>query len=170
MKVILGKIVNTYGLKGALKVYSFSDFSAQRYHKNSQVILYNPENKDTLTLKVASYTQIKGMDIMVFKDLNDINLVEKYVGYEIHKEIDQNDLPKDSYYYGELLECDVYNQNVKIGTVVGLQDCGNQHNLRIKCENGKTFLYPFVTVFLENVDTSNKRIDLKPIKGMLPNE
>ena len=30
MKVIVGKIVNTYGLKGALKVYSTTDFAPLR--------------------------------------------------------------------------------------------------------------------------------------------
>lgn len=171
MEVVLGKIVNTYGLKGALKVYSFSDFAAKRYTKNATVTLIHPQTKDKVSLKVATYTQIKGMDILTFYGLEDINLVEKYVGYEIFLDILGNDLPKDSYYYGDLINCEVYNQNQLIGHVIQIQDCGNQQNLRIQCFNkNKTFLYPFINHFLKNVDVKNKRIDLNPIEGMIPYE
>ncbi len=111
------------------------------------------------------------MDILTFYGLEDINLVEKYVGYEIFLDILGNDLPKDSYYYGDLINCEVYNQNQLIGHVIQIQDCGNQQNLRIQCINkNKTFLYPFINHFLKNVDVKNKRIDLNPIEGMIPYE
>lgn len=171
MEVVLGKIVNTYGLKGALKVYSFSDFATKRYTKNATVTLIHPQSKEKVSLKVATYTQIKGMDILTFNGLDDINLVEKYVGYEIFLDILGNDLPPDSYYYGDLMNCEVFNQNQLIGKVIQIQDCGNQQNLRIQCLNkNKTFLYPFIHHFLKKVDVKNKRIDLNPIEGMIPYE
>ena len=43
-KVIVGKIVNTCGLKGEVKVINSSDFIKERYKKNNTLIVSNEEN------------------------------------------------------------------------------------------------------------------------------
>ncbi len=170
MLVLVGKIVATYGLMGALKVYSYSDFSKKRYQKNSEVILIHPETQQKIILKIASYQKIKNMDVITFIDFNDINLVEKYIGYEIYKEVSSDDLPKDHYYYSDLLDCSIVYQDIVIGKVIAVIDFGRQYNLRIEQPDKTTFLYPFIDNFLENVDVKKKIIKIKPIKGMIPDE
>ena len=170
MEVIIGKIVNTYGLKGALKVYSMTDFAHLRYKKNAKVTLVNPETNDNQILKIASYQQIKGMDIITFAGLNDINLIKQYVGYEIHSIAEQKDLPRDNYYYSDLIDCKVYVKQQYLGKVLNIQNCGNQYNIRIIKDNKKTFLYPFINKFLKEVNVVEKKIILNPIKGMIPDD
>ncbi len=170
MQVLVGKIVATYGLKGALKVYSHSDFATTRYKRNSEVILINPETNNTITLKVASYKKVKNMDVVTFLDLNDINLVKDYVGYEIYKEVNSKDLPKDSYFYNDLIGCNLVYLDKIVGKVIAVIDFGRQYNLRVEQADKSTFLYPFIDIFLDNVDIENKIIKIKPIKGMIPDE
>ena len=170
MKVIVRKIVNTYGLKGALKVYSTTDFAPLRYQKNAIVTLYHPQTHHQIQMTIASYRNLKGMDIITFKGLEDINLVQSYVGYEIHVEANRKDLPQDSYFYQDLIDCEVFVDNQSVGKVIEIQNCGNQYNLRIQNQKEKSFLYPFIHRFLKNVDILNKRIDLNPIKGMIPHD
>ena len=146
MKVIVGKIVNTYGLKGALKVYSTTDFAPLRYQKNAIVTLYHPQTHHQIQMTIASYRNLKGMDIITFKGLEDINLVQ------------------------DLIDCEVFVDNQSVGKVIEIQNCGNQYNLRIQNQKEKSFLYPFIHRFLKNVDILNKRIDLNPIKGMIPHD
>lgn len=140
MQVLVGKIVATYGLKGALKVYSHSDFATTRYKRNSEVILINPETNNTITLKVASYKKVKNMDVVTFLDLNDINLVKDYVGYEIYKEVNSKDLPKDSYFYNDLIGCNLVYLDKIVGKVIAVIDFGRQYNLRVEQADKSTFL------------------------------
>ena len=46
-------------------------------------------------------------------------------------------------------------------------DSGSHLILRIKRENKKDLLYPFVDKFIEKVDVENKKIYLNPITGMI---
>ena len=46
-------------------------------------------------------------------------------------------------------------------------DSGAHLTLRIKREDQKDILYPFVDRFILSIDTENKRIDINPIAGMI---
>ena len=46
-------------------------------------------------------------------------------------------------------------------------DSGSQVTLRIKREEKKDLLYPFVDRFIEKVDVENKQIIIKPLTGMI---
>ena len=70
----IGVIINTFGLKGELKIKSFSDFDDERYQKGNEVLVkINEEYKPFI---VDTYRIIKGTSVVSFKDHNDINLVE----------------------------------------------------------------------------------------------
>lgn len=165
MELIIGKIVNTYGLKGELKVFSYSDFSKKRYQKGKKVILYSPEGEKVEVI-IDTHKQVKGIDIISFKDMKDINLVEKYKNYEI-RILKEDDLPNEYYYFVDLIGCKIMHKEKNIGIVIQVLDSGNQHNLRIKKNDGKTFLYPFIGQFLKKVDIENKTIFINPLDGML---
>ena len=79
-KLKIGKIVGTHALKGELKIRSFSDFNDQRFvvgHK-----LYLNEIVDPFIIKTVRVH--KGNYLISFEGLQDINLVEKYVGYNVY--------------------------------------------------------------------------------------
>lgn len=170
MEVVLGKIVSTFGLKGEVKVYSNTDFPKIRYQKNNEVILFNPISKQRTILKIASYRSIKGMDVISFVDHQDINLIEKYIHYEIHIEKPTEILEEGYYYYADLLNMKVFLKEQYIGEIIDILDAGNQKVLRIHRENKKDLLYPFVQRFIERIDLEEKKILLAPIKGMIEDE
>ena len=82
--VCIGKIVNTFGLKGELKVAYSTDFVSERFKKGS--IVYLGEEKAPFVVK--SYRLHKGFLLVVFNDNEDINLVEKYKNLYIYKSKD----------------------------------------------------------------------------------
>ena len=79
--VVIGKIVNTFGIKGELKVESHTDFLSERFKKNSTI--YIGENHEAL--KVASYRMHKGFVMLSLVGLDNINLVLKYKDMYIYK-------------------------------------------------------------------------------------
>lgn len=167
MQVILGTIVKTLGLKGEVKVHSNTSFAAKRYKKGNEITLYSPINKNSEIVKIASYRQYNSMDIVSFINLDSIEKVQKYIGYQIIIEKPTDNLSKNEYYYVDLYNCDIVYDNEKIGLVYDMFDSGSQVTLRIKRDNKKDLLYPFVDKFIESVDIENKTIVIKPIVGML---
>lgn len=167
MRVTLGEIVAPYGIKGEVKVLSCTDFAKERYKKGNQVILNNPKTNDEVIFNIASYKNIKGMDVISFEGKEDINLVLKYIGYEVLIERNEKLKEKDNYFYSDLLNCQVIYNDEIIGNVINIIDNGIHYLLRIKRTDKKDLLYPFVEKFIEKIDVENKKIYLNPIKGMI---
>ena len=102
MKISVAEIVNTHGIKGALKVKSFSD-NDKRFDKGSKLIL------DGCTLTIKSAFKHKGSIVLKFEEFNDINEVEKFIGHELTiDEADLGDLKEDEYYLFDLVGLEVF--------------------------------------------------------------
>ena len=99
-KLKIGKIVGTHALKGELKIRSFSDFNDQRFvvgHK-----LYLNEIVDPFIIKTVRVH--KGNYLISFEGLQDINLVEKYIGYNVYGLKEDVELDDDEYFYDDLID------------------------------------------------------------------
>lgn len=166
--VIIGTIVATFGLKGEVKVKTNSDFVATRFKKNQELFLVSPinESQEKVVIKTAKLNS-KNQEIVSFVGYDDINLVSKFIGYQILIEKPTDTLKDGQFYYADLWHCKVYYLETLIGEVIDLFDSGAHVTLRIKRENQKDLLYPFVNNFIESVDIENKKIMIKPLKGML---
>ena len=86
----VGYITSTRGLKGVLRVKSTSYFAKERYKKGNLVYLYNEKDNTRISVIANTYTTDNKFDYVSFKDLEDINLVEKYIGYAIQVNRDEN--------------------------------------------------------------------------------
>ena len=163
--VVIGKIVNTFGIKGELKVYSYTDFVKERFKKGSKVYL----SEKYLPFEVNSCREHKGFLLVSFKDHEDINLVEKYKNMLIYKaKEDIKPLKKGEYYFSDLRDLEVYVEGEKIGRVKIVEEGIRSNNLRIvKYADEKEYLVPFLEVFIEKVDLENKRIDIVKMEGLL---
>ena len=167
MEVLIGKIVNTYGIKGAVKVYSHTDFPEIRFKKNNSVILCDEHGNNKINLTIDKHFSSKGMEIVSFKEITNINDVLKYLNYEIHCQLTDLNLPNGQYFHFQLIGCKIiYNKQI-IGEVVEVLNNNNHYNLRILKENGKTILYPYIDKFLKCIDIDNKKIEIEPIEGMI---
>ena len=165
----LGLILKTRGLKGEVKVKSSTDFASLRYKKKNKVYLYNEETGDLKEVHIFSYQSIQGFDYVSFEELRDINLVLHYIHYQILlKKEEQPKLKKDTYYFSELIGCKVIDQNTNfIGEVIKIEEYSANQTLRIRLENGKDLLLPFMKAFINKVDIENKEVHCHLIEGML---
>ena len=163
--VLIGKILNTFGIKGELKVASYTDFDDERFKKNTKVYV----GDKYLEFTVKSYRNHKGFILLTFKDHEDINLVEKYKNCLIYKSSkDIKPLKKGEYYFSDLKDLDVYVNDKLVGKVLKVEEGIKHNNLRvIKNDDNKEYLVPFIPVFILNVDLDNKRIDVLEMEGLL---
>ncbi|MBE6104695.1 MAG: ribosome maturation factor RimM, partial [Erysipelotrichaceae bacterium] len=78
----VGHIVNTFGIRGALKVESLSDFTELRFRPDQELFIKKGNNYDSVI--VRSVREHKGFLLVLFKGLENINLVEKYKDCDIY--------------------------------------------------------------------------------------
>jgi 16S rRNA processing protein RimM len=71
----VGKIVNTQGIKGELKVLLQTDFPETRFQKGNKLILIDPEKKTEMIVEVESGRLQKNLYIVKFVVFNHINIV-----------------------------------------------------------------------------------------------
>lgn len=163
--VLIGKIVNTFGIKGELKVDSYTDFVKERFKKETTVYI----GEKHIPLTVKSYRMHKGFLLVGFKDHEDINLVEKYKNQLIYKaKEDIRPLKKGEYYFSDLIGLNVFVEGEEVGEVLKVEEGVRNNNLRVRRnDDGKEYLVPFLPVFIENVDLEEKRIDVVKMEGLL---
>ncbi len=156
-----GHIMRTHGLKGDLKVKNLSDFD--RFYKGSKLyILHNEEYVEVIVNNARDFNDYL---LVNFKDLLDINLVEKYHGDDIYvsEEDRKDDEMDDGYYYSDLENKDVYNQNNQLlGKVVGIRELP-QCDYLVVLHNGKNVLVPIIDEFI--IEVSDKII-INEIEGL----
>lgn len=162
--VLIGKIINTHGIQGDLKVDNYSDFVKDRYHKDSLIYL----GEDYEPFKVKNIREHQGFLLLRLQDNEDINLVEKHKNKYIYKaKQDIKPLKKGEYYFSDLRDLDVYVDDELIGKVLRVEEAVRNNNLRIKKLDDSEKLIPYLPQFIQKVDLDNKRIDVIKMEGLL---
>ena len=101
----IGQIVNTYGIKGFVKVQPFTD-NIRRFEDLRQIYLQLKKGLETFEIEEIKYH--KQMVLLKLKGIDDINEAEKY--RNCYLKIDRKDavnLPEDTYFIADLLEMEV---------------------------------------------------------------
>lgn len=160
-KLKIGKVLGTHALKGELKIRSYSDFNDQRFVIGNKLYLNNIE--DSFIIKTVRIH--KGNYLVSFEGLQDINLVEKYVGSIVYGLKEDVVLEDNEYFYDDLIGCKVKENDQVIGTVESIYFNGAQDILNVKTTK-KTIAIPYVDAFIVDEDIENKVIEVQLIKGM----
>ena len=109
------------------------------------------------------------LDILSFNEFNDINDIENFIGKELLAIKDNNDLYEDEYFYSDLENCIVFDEEHKeLGKVIQVNDFNNIINLEVKLNaKDKSIFIPFNDFFVKDVDINNKTIIIHVIEGLL---
>ncbi len=165
--LLLGKIIDKFGLDGTLKVYSTTNNAKKRYKKGAKVFIYNEKDDSRKEFTVNSYRSAGNLDYVKLDNL-DVNEAELYKGCELQIIKDRGDLEVGYYYYSDLVGCKVENSNHEIlGEVSVVEEFPAQITLRVKRNNQKDFFVPFIKQFILKVDIENKIITINVLDGML---
>lgn len=166
--VVVGKVVSTHGIKGDLKIYPLTDFAKIRFKKGKVFELYNEEIDKVVKVTCFSNKTSGKFLVVHFDEINTPEEGIKYQNYIIRMNSEElHRLPKDTYYYKDLIGSKVYLSNDELyGEVIAISSNGRQDLLRIKLLNNKETLLVFVNALIKEVDINNKKIVLNDIEGL----
>ncbi|CAG9619733.1 ribosome maturation factor RimM [Sutcliffiella rhizosphaerae] len=166
----VGKLVNTHGIKGEVRVVSRTDFPEQRYQKGNRLYLFLPNEKEPVEVVVESRRVHKSFDLLIFKGYYNVNEVEKFKGAIVKVPEDQlEELEEGEYYFHEIVGCKVLLQEnmEEIGTVKEVLTPGANDVWVVKAKKGKDILIPYIDSVVIKVDIKEKTIIIDPLEGLL---
>lgn len=158
--IYIGDIVNTHGIKGELRI--LSDFKYKDKIFKHDFKFYIGRKKELLT--VDTYRKHKEFDMVKFYEVEDINDALAYKGDKAY--INRDDVKIDGYFNEDLINLDVYGNDIYIGKVEKIMKSSVQEIIIIK-GNDKKHLIPYVDEFIKNIDLKNNRMDINVIEGLL---
>ena len=162
----IGQIVNTNGLKGVLKIKPFTDDIKEFEDFES---IYVQRKNELIEFKIEEVRYVKNIVLLKLQGIDDIDEAEKYrnLYIKVNRNVMPN-LPEDSYYIVDLLECEVYTEEGELlGKVDDVFNTGSNDVYVVKDELGKQILLPAIGEVIKNVDISNKKIIVKLMKGLV---
>jgi 16S rRNA processing protein RimM len=165
----VGKIVNTHGLDGEVRVIAITDFREERFKIGNTLNLFIYENAQPISLKVKSHRIHKNFDLLTFEGYNDINEVEKWKNGILKVSNDQlGELNEGEFYFHEIVGCNVVTTtNEVIGVVTEILTPGANDVWVVKGENGKEYLIPYIEDVVKQIDVVERRIIIEPMEGLL---
>lgn len=154
--VFIGKIVNTHGLNGELKIRSDINYKDLVFKDGFKIYIGDIKEEK----EIIGYRKHQVYDMVLLDGINDIDKAIKYKNKDVY--INRDDLEIDGYINTDLIGMSVYSNNVLIGKVDEIINNG-AHDIIVIGKN----MIPLVLEFIKNVDLDNKRIDVELIEGML---
>ncbi|MDU6341483.1 MAG: ribosome maturation factor RimM [Clostridium sp.] len=152
----VGKIVNTHGLKGEVKVMALTD-DQRRFDDLDYVLIDNKE------VKIESCKYQKDRVIVKLEGVNKVEEAEKLKNkfMEISREF-AVELDEDCYFLADLRECTVFDTDGKeIGEVYDIIQTKNNDVYWIR--KPKEVLIPALKDIVTEINIDDRRIIIRPI-------
>ena len=156
----IGKIINTHGIKGELKVEPYT-FDNKRFSKLKSVYVGN-DLKEFLIKKV----RVNNFVYITFEGFENINDVLNLKGLEIYiKDEDRLGLEEDQYYISDIIGKKVYDtEDNYIGILKNVLEYPANDIFIIESDDKSIYQIPAVKEFIKKIDSI---ITIKLIEGMI---
>ena len=151
-KIVVGKYVNTHGIKGEIRIKSNFDYKDKVFQIGHKIII------DNEVYEINSYRVHKDYDMVTLVGIDDINKIPFRKNTLVY--IEREDyLDKNDYIDSDLIGFMVYNNmlNCVVSDILYIND-----KKKILDCNGK--LIPFELI--EDVDLQNKKIKVMEVDGL----
>ncbi len=165
----VGKIVNTHGIRGEVRVISNTDFAEERYAVGARLMVQT-EGQQEVQVVVANHRKHKQFDLLQFEGYPTINDVEWLKGCTLFvSAADLHELEEHEYYYHEIIGCTVVTeQNEALGKVKEILATGANDVWVVQRSNGeKDLLLPYIEDVIKEIDISKKTIRIHLLEGLL---
>ena len=138
-----GKIVNTHGLRGEVKLIAWTDYP-EDFEDIEYVYVKRKTGNEILHISSIKYQ--KNNLIVKFSEIKDINEAEKYKNQIVYVE--------------RALDGD------EIGIVADVFNTGANDIYDVKREGKKNLLIPVIDDVVKNIDVENKIITVEMMEGL----
>ena len=155
-KLYIGKIVNTHGIKGELRIKDNLTIKQKEeiFKIGSNLII------DDKAYKITSYRVHKDYDMVTFDGFNNINEVLFLKGKKVYKSKDEINLHNGDILDSELVTYKVKTTDEKEGSILDVEETGNNYKILRLLINNREKLVPYHKDFVK-IDSNKKEVIVK---------
>ncbi|MBC1505072.1 ribosome maturation factor RimM [Listeria booriae] len=164
----VGKIVNTHGLMGEVRVMSQTDFADERFVPGNELFLFAKNNKKPEKLVIKTHRKHKNFDLLTFEGIVGINNVERMKeGMLKVPESQLGDLEENEFYFHEIIGCEVYTEEGELlGTISEILTPGANDVWVVQQKGKKDKLVPYIADVVTSVNIADKKITISVMEGL----
>lgn len=153
----IGQIVNTFGIKGMVKVKPFTD-DITRFDQLEKVFVKHKQTKTEYEIEEVKYH--KQMVMLKLKGIDNPEEAEQFRGSYLLVDREKEEPLEDGVYYiVDLLGLEVYSdEGILLGKVDDIFNTGSNDIYVVKDELGKQILLPGIDDVIKNVDLESGKI------------
>ncbi|EUJ44353.1 ribosome maturation factor RimM [Paenilisteria rocourtiae] len=164
----VGKIVNTHGLMGEVRVISQTDFADERFAQGNELFLFAKGSKKPEKLIIKTHRKHKNFDLLTFEGIIGINNVERMRdGMLKVPESQLGELEENEYYFHEIVGCEVYTEKGELlGEISEILTPGANDVWVVQMKGQKDKLVPYIADVVKSVNTKDKKITISVMEGL----
>lgn len=159
-KVYIGKIVNTHGIKGELRILSDFEFKDKAFKVNTEIYIDNEKHI------IKSYRRHKNYDMITIDNYNNINDVLYLLKKKVYKMKSELDLSDEEILDSDLLTYKVIDKNKNCGIIKEIF-LASPTNKIIRVLFDKEVLIPINSPMIKKIDKKLKIVEVELIDGMI---
>ena len=159
--VLIGRLVNTHGLKGEVRILSEFKYKDRVFVPGMKIYIGKDKHEELIT----GYRHHKVFEMITMEGYTDIDQVLKYKGDYVFVNRDDIKLGENEYLDEDIIGLSVYTGTRLLGTVNRIQD-HNGNNILVVVNENKHYLIPYNFDIIENVNLKEKEIHVKNIAGL----
>ncbi|QZD59727.1 ribosome maturation factor RimM [Bacillus pumilus] len=165
----VGKIVNTHGVRGEVRVVSKTDFPEERYKKGSVLYIFKQGQGEPLKVTVASHRQHKQFDLLTFEEISSLNEAEQLKESILKVEKEHlGSLREGEFYFHQIIGCEVYDEEDQlVGQIKEILTPGANDVWVVGRKGKKDALIPYIPSVVKKIDISSKTVHIEVMEGLI---
>ena len=167
----VGRIVNTHGVRGEVRILSTTDFEEERFVVGNKLAAFKKNDKKPTWVTIQSVRRHKNFILLTFEGMNNINLVEPFKEGMLKVTKDQMEedlLDENEYFYHDIIGCSVVSEEGEtIGEVKDILQTGANDVWVVKGVKGKEQYIPYIEDVVKDINIDEKVITIHVMEGLL---
>ncbi|MFC4735581.1 ribosome maturation factor RimM [Bacillus daqingensis] len=164
----VGKIVNTHGIRGEVRVISRTDFPERRYRTGAVLTAFGSSGAP-VSLTVTSWRQHKNFDLLTFEEISGVTEAEalKESLLKIEKTaLEEDELDDGEFYYHEIIGMEAVDEaGHSVGTVKEILQPGANDVWVLDTDKGELLL-PYIEDVVLRVNQREGVITVRIPEGL----
>lgn len=158
-KIYIGKIVNTHGIKGEIRLLSDFPFKDKVFVVGNSILV------DDIEYKINSYRRHKMFDMITLDGYNNINDVLFLMKKKVYFDKDKLVLSDDEILDEDLIKFKVIDEDRNIGKITEIFMASSTNKI-LRVEFSHEVLIPYNSPIIKSIDKEKKEIHVSLIGGM----
>ena len=160
----VGQIVNTYGIKGFVKVVPYIDNKNQF---QDFATLYIEDKKKFTDLEIEEIKFAKELVLVKFKNIETIEEAEKIRNMYLYARREDIKLEEGAHFIVDLIGIQIYNESGELlGILKEVLQPGANDVYVVENENREQILLPVIPEVVKNIDIQGKKIIVHLLDGL----